>query len=99
MIKVIGVKYYFSIRVGGIIGVSAAHCQKATETMLRNGNKKMHRCCVYQNMYPYIGYIFVFLEGLCFLFSFHFTLFTVSRLVLSSESEGRKQVISNGESK
>ena len=57
MIKVIGVKYYFSIRVGGIIGVSAAHCQKATETMLRNGNKKMHHCCVYQNMYPYVGNI------------------------------------------
>ena len=60
----------------------------------------MHRCCVYTKIcIRTLGiYYFVFLEGLCFLYLFYYTLFTVSRLVLFSESEGWKQIISNEES-
>ena len=52
-------------------------------------------------MYPYIGYIlyYVFGGSVSFIYLFHYTLFTVSRLVRFSEREGRKQTISSEENK
>ena len=86
-----------------MIGTSAAHWQMKNEIICLETVKKMHRCSVYQNVYPHIGYIFFCVFGRSVIVSCtritQCCLQDPDWLLLFSESMGWKRITSNEDSK